>query len=39
VAVEWDSGDSVAGLLAGHVDTMQEVSTLRMLGDAIAAMT
>jgi len=34
---EWDTDDSIAGLVARHVDAMYEVSTLSLLGDAVAA--
>jgi len=35
---EWDTKDSLAGSYARHVDAMREVSTLRQLGDAVAAL-
>jgi uncharacterized protein with von Willebrand factor type A (vWA) domain len=37
-ANEWDTNDSLAGSYARHVDAMWEVSTLRQLGDAVAAL-
>ncbi|MGY1815502.1 VWA domain-containing protein [Blastococcus sp. SYSU D00820] len=37
-AAEWDTGDSLAGDYAAHADLMREVSTLRQLGDAVAAL-
>jgi uncharacterized protein with von Willebrand factor type A (vWA) domain len=36
---DWDTKDSVAGRLAAHVDDMLEVSTLRMLGDAVSSLS
>jgi uncharacterized protein with von Willebrand factor type A (vWA) domain len=37
-AREWDTKDSLAGSYARRVDAMREVSTLRQLGDAVAAL-